>query len=106
MSDTERPLPPLDDESLAVARAVAGVVVDALKPGCTPAILPEWVADLFRHIGKNGGHQCVSPVYLGGAHVVMLHSWIRPDGSLMLQLEVDGQYRAWEGVLRGPGVGP
>lgn len=97
----------LDDYGRAIAHAVAGdvarQVLDELQPGLGPMVIPEWTAALLREIGGRGGYMMQSPVYLSSPHVVMLHSTIRADGALYLALEVDGQHRVWEGVLRASG---
>jgi hypothetical protein len=96
----------LDEPGQLVARETARLVLDELKPGCGPMTVAPWAAEVFAEIAGRGGFRTQQPFPCIGPHYVAVLGEFRPDGSLYLALEVNSDYRVWEGVLRGPAGGP
>lgn len=96
----------LDEPGQLVARETARLVLDELKPGLGPMTVAPWAAEVFADIAGNGGYTTRQWFPSVGPHSLNVEARFSPDGSLYLALEVNGQYRVWEGVLRGPGGAP
>lgn len=88
-----------------LAAAIAGQVLEQLQPGCAPMIVPQWAADIFGRWAHSAGGtwQGRTQLYGPGPEVAEIEAQFTGNKTLSLQLSLNGQYRIWSGVLRGPG---